>query len=268
MDTTQAKKVAETLRDEVFSLQRPKRMKVRTLLGHFGYEKRTEENAVLITELLSEYDVLLNPSIMKLGEVWQLKLDERISLSPRTQDSRNEEPQSLILPLEWNTDGWFDTLTQRHFRTEKEVETKFIIPLLTRLGYNEDDRYDGMTFAASHGSKHTTLEADFALFNSTDENLENQVLLVVEAKKETRLVKEVELDKAQRQVKSYAIWLSCHFGLITDSNKIQVIDLFPSIGGLKILFECTRDELKEKFGTLYSLISKKSLTAYYENLLR
>lgn len=124
-----------------------------------------------------------------------------------------------------------------------------------------------MIINTCHGSKQTNLEVDFALFNSENENLGGQTLLVAEAKKEERLYKQVELDKAQKQVKSYAIWLSCHFGLVADSKIIQVIDLFPSINGMNIIFECNRETLKDNFVTLYNLISKTALTKYYEKLI-
>lgn len=124
-----------------------------------------------------------------------------------------------------------------------------------------------MIINTCHGSKQTSLEVDFALFNSGNENLDGQTLLVAEAKKEERLYKKVELDKAQKQVKSYAIWLSCHFGLVTDSKTIQVIDLFPSINGMNIIFECNREALKENFVNLYNIISKTALTKYYEKLI-
>ena len=106
------------------------------------------------------------------------------------------------------------------------------------------------------------------MFDSDSEELENQVLLVVEAKKEHRLVKQAELEKAQRQTKSYSVWLGCHFGLITDSRTIQVLDLMPNIGGMEVLFECSREELKDKFEELYQLTSKKILSKYYNALMR
>ncbi|MCH7723276.1 MAG: hypothetical protein IIC76_08080, partial [Bacteroidetes bacterium] len=102
--------------------------------------------------------------------------------------------------------------------------------------------------------------------DSENKLLANQVLLVVEAKSEDRLVKEVELAKAQKQTKSYAIWLSCHFGLVTDGRKIQVLDLFPNIGGINVLFDCQIVELKERFSELYNLIGKNILVKYYENI--
>ena len=190
-------------------------------------------------------------------------------MSERKEVVREENEKSEILEIyDYQKDKWLDDIQKKQFRTEKEVENKFILPLLERLGFNEDDRYDGMIVSAAHGSKATTLEVDFALFNSENEDLEGQTLLVVEAKKEDRLYKQVELDRAQKQVKSYAIWLSCHFGLVTDSKTIQVIDLFPSIKGMQVVFDCKRENLKENFRHLYKLISKDSLTNYYEKLIR
>lgn len=129
-----------------------------------------------------------------------------------------------------------------------------------------------MTFSALHGSKRTILETDFSLFDAGNEALENQVLLVVEAKREERLVKEVEIERAQRQTKSYAIWLSCHFGLVTDSRKIQVLDLYPptfapTVKGIDVKFECEKSDLRERFGELFALIGKPTLVKYYEDLI-
>jgi len=262
--------IADKLASEVLTNGKPKKIKVRTLLGYFKYEKRTEDNSAKITGMLAERNILLNPSIMKFGDTWQLKLDDRVYLLERKEVVRIEETKIIRKSkiYDYNSDIWFDEILSKQFRTEKEVENKFIIPLLNRLGFTDDDRYDGMIVNAAHGSKQTILEVDFALFNTNNENLDGQPLLVAEAKKEERLYKQVEIDKAQKQVKSYAVWLSCHFGLVTDSKTIQVIDLFPSIKGMKVIFECKRNELKDRFSELYELISKDSLTNYYEQILK
>jgi hypothetical protein len=258
-------KVAFDISSEIRLTQR-KRMKVKTLIGRFGFQKRTIENAEIITQLFSDNGVFINPSIMKLGDYWKLTLEDNVTLFSNKQEE--EIVNSNQPPLNWNSDGWFDKIITKEFRTEKEVETKFIIPLLFRLGFTEEDRFDGMTFTAFHGSKSTILETDFCLFDNDNELLGNQVLLVVEAKKENRLSKEVELISAQKQTKSYAIWLSCHYGLVTDGRKIQVLDLFPSINGLDVKFECRVDELGKKFLELYALIGKPNLVKYYEALTK
>ena len=239
-------------------------------MKQFGFQKRTDDSSRRITQLLADNGVYLNPSIMKIGDVWKLSFDERVTLSKEKKE--DAERIAVEAPPDYDDDGWFTRLKEREFRTEKEVETKFIIPLLGKLGFSEDDRYDGMTFSAPHGTKRTILETDFSLFDAENDALDNQVLLVVEAKKEERLMKEVELERAQKQTKSYAIWLSCHFGLVTDARKLQVLDLYPptfapDVKGIDILFECTQDELKERFGELYSLVGKPALVMYYEELI-
>jgi hypothetical protein len=261
--------LADKLSQEVTANGKPKRIKVKILMGYFNYEKRTEQNATKITELLAKRKILLNPSIMKLGETWQLKFDDALYLTKRT-NGKTEDSGSVTATdiYDYKNDKWFDEIQTKNYRTEKEVENKFILPLIDRLGFNENDRYDGMIIKTCHGSKATSLEVDFALFNSDNKNLEGQTLLIVEAKKEEKLYKKIELDKAQKQVKSYAVWLSCHFGLVTDSKVIQIIDLFPSINGMNVIFECNRETLKENFEEIYKLTSKTNLTSYYEKLIK
>ena len=259
------RKVASKIASEILEKGKTKRIKVRTLIKKFGFLKRTEESSRKITQILTEFEIYLNPSIMKIGEIWKLSLDDRVSLSHEIK--KEKKPIEFKINPNFNDDKWFDQLENKVFRTEREVETKFIIPLISKLNYSENDRYDGMTFTAYNGSRPTILETDCSLFDVENELLDNQVLLVIEAKRENRLVKEVELSKAQKQTKSYAIWLSCHFGLVTDGRKIQVLNLFPSIGGMNVLFDCHISELKERFNELYNLIGKERLVDYYENLI-
>jgi hypothetical protein len=244
-----------------------KRLKVKSLMKKFNFQRRTEENTTEITELLKQNDIIINPSIMKLGDIWELSLEDWIYLSVANDDEdiiEIQEDLSEKLHIDWNKDGWFDTIINKKLRTEKEVETKFIIPLLFKLGYSEDDRYDDMPVSACSGSKATILRSDFALFNKNFESLKNQVLLTVEAKKEKRLKKPAELEKAQKQAKSYSIWTGCCFSMVTDSRFIQVHKLARNhVEKDKLLFSCNRSELKEKFQDIYRLISKDSLSEYY-----
>ncbi len=261
--------MADKLACEIINNGKSKQLKVKTLLGYFDYKKRTEDSALKITELMAERNVLLNPSIMKFGDTWNLKLDDRVNLLERPreiQETQNHKENFEI--YDYQHDVWFEEIKTKQFLTEKEVENKFIIPLLKRLGFDEDDRYDGMPVKASNGSRKTVLEIDFALFNSKNINLINQTLLIVEAKKENRLDKTVELENAQNQIKSYAFWASCSFGLLTDSKIIQVIGTSKLNIGMEVIFNCSREELKEKFIELHNLIAKDNLSKFYEKLIK
>lgn len=281
------KQIAKNLAEKVNELKRGKKtMTLRKLIDNFGYKQRTEDCAMRITELLGNNNIILNPSIMKFGDNWELKLDDKVNLLDITNNYREEQIQEEQIQEEqiqeeqikfwnYNTETWFNSilLQKEHadkkkectFRNEKEVENKFILPLLNLLGYNDDDRYDGMSVKASHGSKSKPIIVDFALFNADNENI-HQTLLIVEVKNEGAFVRKTALEEAQQQIKSYAFWASCHFGLVTDGNIIQVIDC--SFGGRenKIIFECHRENLKLNFNDLYRLINKKKLTKFYTNL--
>ncbi len=205
------------------------------------------------------------------GTISIVTLDKIKPVIIESQEPQQEEKESIPfnyqLPEDWNIDGWFDKMQNKVFRTEKEVETKFILPLLARLGYTEDDRYDAMLIEGAEGSRKISLEIDFAMFASNIEEISNQTILIVEAKKEQRLTKKNEMEKAQRQARSYAIWTGCKFGLITDSRTIQVLDIMPNLGSYKVLFECQRSELKECYLKLYNLIGKERLKDYYIELV-
>jgi hypothetical protein len=268
--TKNAKTAADNLLNELIQFGKTKRMKVKTLMNRFDYDKRTEDSATQITELLFKRNIIIHPSIMKIEDNWQLKLDDQVYLSLLTKDSPDGAVKQDTLPVDWNEDGWFDNLSKKleFIRNEKEVESKLMIPILIKLGYDEENRWDGMAFGGAKGSKSIEAIVDFALFNNA--RLPAQVLLIAEAKKEDRLNKPVELEKARNQVRSYGVFANCLFGLITDAKKIEVIALYPllSNNGEKILFECTLDQLKDKFRELHKLISKDSLTNRYEKLLK
>jgi len=241
-----------------------KRLKLRTLLAKFGYSKRSDSNTTEITHLLSEAGLALNPPIMRFGDSWEITPEDWIYLSNREAEDKPDDQIQLVLPSSWNTDGWFDRIAGLELRTEKEVEIKFIVPLLSKLGYTEDDRYDGMSVPAAHGSKDTTLVIDFALFNTELNSLRNQPLLIVEAKREKLLLKQKELASAHNQAKSYCLWTHCDFFMVTDSRTIHAYQVAKGrFGELSPVFACERHELPSRFFELYAVLSRDALTRHY-----
>lgn len=264
-DPQQVPSAVATLRADVDrSTAGAKRIKLRTLLAKFGYSKRSDVNTAEITRWLSEAGLSLNPPIVRFGDSWELTKEDWIYLSTRSADAEPTKRQLSGVPRDWNADGWFDRIAALELRTEKEVEIKFIVPLLNRLGYSDDDRYDGMPVPAAHGSRETTLVIDFALFNNDSESLRNQPLLTVEAKKESRLARLKELASAHNQAKSYCLWTQCDFFMVTDSRTVQAY-LVPRgrFGKLSPIFSCERHELLGRFAELYAALSKETLTSHY-----
>ncbi|RZK27191.1 MAG: restriction endonuclease subunit R [Flavobacterium sp.] len=266
MSQTKLETIAENLSAEISNAVKAKRMKVKTLLKHFNYEKRSEESATRITDLLAERGVVIQPSIMKMGDEWKLKLDDQVYLLANKELSIDDLMDAKVISLDNNRNQWFAKLPGRNFRNEKEVESKFLIPLLNYLGYTEDDRFDGMPVSGAEGSKKTKLFIDFALFNNSDEALNEQVLLIAEAKCHMLLDKTNDLSTAMKQATSYALHSSCSFGIITDAKLIKVMRFSFKKEHREPIFECSIDDLQEKFDTLYNLISKDNLSRYYKRL--
>lgn len=243
-----------------------KRLKLRTLLAKYGYSKRSDANTGMITSALADWSISINPPIVRFGSDWEIATEDWIYLGDTVRAGladhslKHENTPSDF----WREDPWFEKIAGYELRTEKEVEIKFIVPLLKRLGYGDDDRFDGMPIPAAHGSRDTTLVIDFALFDSSVEELVHQPLLVVEAKHESRLRKREEILKAHNQAKSYCLWTQCDYFMVTDSRTVLVFHIARgNLKDLSPLFSCERQELKERFGELHQLVSRDALSRIY-----
>lgn len=240
------------------------RIKARTLIKKFGFQRRTEENTSEITRALQEVGVIVHPSILKFGDEYSISLDDWIVLSVVRENPKSLGRESLEdqeSADQWSKDDWFDLIKTKTFRTEREVETKFIIPLLIRLGYSDDDRYDNMPVITYDGSRKVIRRADFVLSCSNCESLKGQFLLVVEAK---RASKGGELEAAFKQSKSYAFWIGCYHSLVTDGEHIEVFGLSANhVKSDTLLLRCHRNDLREKFPEIYNLVGKKALVKYF-----
>jgi hypothetical protein len=162
-----------------------KRMKVRSLLKKFGYVKRSDRNTVTITAALDAAGIALSPAIVRLGDEWELDYEDWVYLSLAKKEVVSKPTPAtagIAPPAEVLADPWFERIVALELRSEREVETKFILPLVQRLGFTEDERFDGMHVEAAIVSTPTRLTVDFALFDQATEALTSQPLLVVEAK--------------------------------------------------------------------------------------
>lgn len=257
------KNVVGKILDEMAG-SKSKRIKTKTLLKIAKMERRSEEAMAQLSQALFEAGISVSPGLLKAGEDWQTGLDDWLYFES-IAEIKNEPPPPQHTPdARWKDDPWFSEIQSKELRTEREVETKFVIHLLNRLGYTEDDRYDDMPIHVSLGSKPTLARIDFALYNKSNQRIANQVILTVEAKKEERLSKEIELRNAFNQAKCYAVWTGCRFCLVTDSKDIVLY----KIGLSNVESECellriSRANLANDFPKLYSLCSKESLSEYY-----
>jgi len=242
-------------------------MKLRSLLKLASIERRTDEAMCQLSQALFNVGITVNPGLTRTGESWTVNGDDWLYLEKGTTSNATTQPkpdQADQLQKNWQSDPWFDEVQAKNLRTEREVETKFILPLLMRLGYSEDDRYDEMPVHASHGSKQTVLRIDVALFDTSNSICPNQVLLTVEAKREERLTRTVELDNAFNQARCYAMWTGCRHCLVTDGRAVILYRIGTStLEKESELIRFDRSKLKEEFPNLYRLCSKKTLSSNY-----
>lgn len=246
-----------------------KRMKLKTLLRLVDIERRSEDAMISLTESLYESSgITISPPITKVEGEWLSSIEDWVYLQT-PEAATAVKGVEIPLPLSVSNDPWFEYIESPDFilRNEREVETKFCIPLLQKLGFNEMDRHDAMRINTKNGSKNSPIFVDFALYNSGDSELSSQVLMVVEAKKEERLNRQVEIRDAIDQAKSYALWTAAKFCLVTDGKELVVYQVGSSyLDGEKVLLKISRAQLKTEFQKLYNLCSKDALTNWYLSL--
>ena len=115
------------------SNNRQKRLKSSTFWDAFRVGRRTPPVVERIGCILSEQGLRFS---VKSGEVFGKEgFNDWIELAiwPPTEP-KGQLPDPVFPSLDW-----FLRMQTREFESEREVEYYFIIPLLEKLGYNEDD---------------------------------------------------------------------------------------------------------------------------------
>jgi hypothetical protein len=182
---------------------------------------------------------------------------------PPDKDKKQGTGISIFNPMPWMPPLIKD-IKEGKIKNEKAVEIFFILPLLSELGYTNGDIHPDKTIR-THSS---LIKIDFVLYDHGNHKLENKPLLIVEAKCENLLKKQVQILNAQRQVKEYAYWSGCHFALVTDIKTIQIIDVSNVSHEINVIFECRIEEFENKFNDINCLICKKRLRLYCEQSLQ
>ena len=249
--------VANSIREAIEeSPKKSKRVLLKTLLKMFGHKTRQRHWIEAMGKSLVDAGVLIAPSLAEAernGWVILSVTDPRLPVgdfaSKEQEDaSGNKEAQSA--------DTWLKTISSKVFHTEKEVEIRFVLPLLERLGYSEEDRADGYPVEQIVGVRKTRTEADFVLFNGLNRCKDN-ALLVIEAKNTGK-----NLADHIPQAKSYAMFLGTPYFLVTNGDDIRVFLYRSPIESDVEVFRSTRRELASTFQTLFNLVSREAIIEY------
>ncbi|MHB9072559.1 MAG: type I restriction enzyme HsdR N-terminal domain-containing protein [Desulfobaccales bacterium] len=234
------------------SSKKSKRLLFKTLLKNFGLKVKTKERAETLMKDLNDACIFVTPSLIECDR------NEWVTLSindPPIPLAEKEVPS----PIQSENHDTLDKLQEiisKRFNTEKEVEIRFILPLVALLGFVEEDRADGYRVEIYEDVRKSLKEADFVLFDGKNRAKDN-ALLVIEAKTVDK-----KLEKYIPQARSYAIWLGTPYYLVTNGEDIKVFHFRSAISSDVEVFSGKRQDLAATFGNLYRYINKQAIIEY------
>lgn len=138
------------------------------------------------------------------------------------------------------------------FNREKDVENKLIIPLLKKLGYEEDGYVQQLYIEI--GNHNHALIPDFVLLPKVSKGHQSAFALI-EAK--LYISNQKEMEAVKTQARSYAVQLKAKYAVIADKNKVWVLTSEDDYS--EDIFSASWDELNnaDVFSKLLKLIGTK-----------
>jgi hypothetical protein len=154
---------------------------------------------------------------------------------------------------------FWDGLRSLTFSNEASVETDFILPLLSALGYERSDIRKNYPIVFQEGRRGRKHEADFVVFAEKPHN-EHTSLLVIEAKSPSE-----KLLGSKAQAESYASNIRAPFLLLTNGVEIEIWQLQHTIKS-ELTLKAEVSELTTRRGEVERLISKAATIEYCRSL--
>lgn len=240
--------------------KKQRRLKSSTFWNKFSIERRTQDRIDQVKKALEKRSIFLNIDDLHFGTESK---QEWITLSylevepPRLQIQEIKPDEKLFTPSE----DWFKFIENREFRSEREVEYFFIIPLIKQLNYNENDLAIGFRVRVSEASKHFNKEADIVTFDGKDHSNQN-ALLLIEAKS-NKPIKNDDIAQAHY----YCRELFTPYYIVTNGEEIRVY-LYR---GLALepdhpLMNFKRSKLRQNWNFLYKNLNKSAVLQYKQKL--
>ncbi len=237
------------------SSKKAKKVLCKTLFATFGYKVKTKERTEHLIQLLTEAGISFSPSLD------QADREDWVTLAlPNPPVPVSDFVAATAEPIPSQSDPWFSHILTKSFDSEKEVEIRFVLPLLDRLGYTDEDRSDGYPVEIYEGVRKSVKEADFVLFDGANRSKES-ALLVIEAKATGK-----RLQDYIGQARTYAIWLGTPYYLVTNGDEIKAFLFRSAIESDVEVFSAMRNNLAAAFPSLYNLISKQAIIEYKKRL--
>lgn len=244
--------VAEAIRAAIHdSPKRSTQILLKTLLKQFGHKTRQKHFIEAMGHALSSAGVLVTPALETVQRDDWVRLsvtDPALPIADFAGEQRDAGKPEI--------DPWLSSIASKDFASEKEVEIRFVIPLLERLGYDEDDRADGYPVEQVVGVRKSRTEADFVLFDGRNRS-RNSALMVVEAKAVGK-----NLTDHVHQARSYAMFLGTPYFMVTNANEIRVFLYRSPIEADVEVYRSSRSDLPKTFSDLFNLVSKSAVVEY------
>jgi len=252
-------KVAEEFHGSILSTpKRQRRLRSSTFWNKFGFERRTKERIESVKNVLREKSIILNEDF----EFGAERKNDWIVLTYVEADYlptiENNEPSDS--KITFPNDAWFDLMNNRSFKSEREVEYFFIIPLLEKLGYEESDFAIGCLLQRSKGSIRNKIEPDVVLYNGK-EHIKENTLLLIEAKKFGKVLTKDDIGQAE----DYANVLYPSYYVLTNGNEIIIYARRPKMSDF-LRLKLLREDLKDKWVEFYKILNKKAVVEQKERL--
>ena len=236
--------------------KKSKQILLKTLLKHYGFKTRQKHFLEAMHETLISVGVIVTPDLRTAEREDWIRLsvsDPSLPVGDFASDVAVVANSDTATP---EADPWLSAIATKEFASEKEVEIRFVIPLLERLGYDEDDRADGYPVEQVVGVRKSRTEADFVLFNGRNRSKDG-ALLVVEAKNVGK-----SLTDHIQQARSYAMFLGTPYFMVTNADEIRVFLYRSPIESDIEVYRASRKDLLTTFPALFNLIGKPAIIEY------
>jgi hypothetical protein len=256
--------IAEVIEEIYLSImatpKRQRRLRSSTFWDKFGFKVRTKERVEQVKETLRRRTIVVNLEDAVFGtedkDEWVILSYVEPELPPTSASDK-----APAIPVPTPPDEWFALMEQRVFESEREVEYYFVVPLLEKLDYAENDLAIGYPVQMYEGVKKVNKEADFVLFNGLSRT-KDDALLIVEAKKTDKLIAE----DAAGQARAYAIWLSTPYYIVTNGDDIRVYLFRGAVQPDLLLMSFKRSDMRQQWNALYQTLNKCSVIEYKRKL--
>lgn len=257
--------VEEMYQSVVAAPKRQRRLRSKTFWAKFDFKNRTKDRVEEVRRALENRKLDLK---LDEGAFGTEPKDSWLTLS-YTEDLPTvtispEDPAADPVPTP--DESWFALMESRTFESEREVEYYFVVPLLEKLGYVEDDLAIGYPVQMFEGVRKVNKEADFVVFNGTSRDKHN-ALFILEAKKTSNILS----DDATGQARSYATWLNTPYYLVTNGEDVRAFLFRGAVLPDVPILNFKRGELRESWARLYKALNRDAviaLKAHLEKTLR